>query len=256
MSVNEALWLMLNGDAEQAIELLEADGMIGEDPRAKPALGCAYAIIDKREQAERMLAADQSELDEVALAIDKTGRAYLAANDGDIDKFVELMRLATQLDPALPLPWLSLGLYYQRNGIDFDKARSMYKRALEIAPNSYLVLRHLMGLEASDGNVGRAWRLYRRLPSTKGPKPWIFPVTLAVTSTPLGGGLLVLALVVFSFLPYGPFIVTPMWLGLTLLSFHQLRSISGRLAILPAFGLVSILSGLVLRWLILGRILP
>lgn len=259
MSVEDAITLMVNGDAEVVVESLESDQRSEQDSLSRMALACAYSILNREDDAERLLDVYSSDAaSNTELAMRSVCRAYLLMHAGDLEGFKTSMQGAIEHDPSIPLPWLSMGLLYQWKVGDFEKARVMLTSALKLAPDSHLVHRHLLGLEASDGNVKRAWELLRTLPEPpRGRRvPWTLPVTLGLASTPLGGGLVVLVLIALSFYPYVSTIVVPPWILLSVASYRQLRRISGRLALLPGLFFVAIVSGLVLEWLITASAFP
>lgn len=259
MSVDIAVDLMLDGEAEEAAKMLEpAEAGMNESLR-KAALACAYSLQSRQEDAERVLNdVGRREDPGAPKAIMSTSRAYMAMHDGDMDSFYSHMKDAMECDPSFPLPWLSMGLFYQWKKGDFAKAREMFEKALQLRPDSHLVHRHLLGLEASDGKLERAWSLFRSLPEPRQGRrvPWTLPVTLSLASTPFGGGLVVLLIVALSFLPYVSLVVVPAWVILSVASYRQLPRISGRLALLPGIGLVAITGGLILEWLITGSAFP
>lgn len=259
MTVSQAISLMLDGHADRAIRILMKSNGSVKDALRMTALGCAYAILDKKQKALELLREVSVEhASQNTQAIRLTGLAYLAMHSGETEKFRRHMEEAIEIDPKLPLPWLSLGLHHFWQSRDLEAAREILSTALELAPQSYIVHRQLLGLEASAGNLARARELYDQLPrgpDGKGP-PAALPVTLWLASTPLRGALIVLLLLVLVFVPYLPLPILGGWLILSLLSYRQLLRISGRLAFLPAAYLIPILSALLLRLLILGRLYP
>lgn len=259
MRIEDAFTLMVNGQAEDVVNALEADQRSHEDSLSQYALACAYSILNRADDAARLLEGDVShEASNTELAMRSICRAYLRMHVGDMERFKGFMQKAIMLDPTIPLPWLSMGLLYQWKIGDLDQAREMLVKARELAPGSHLVHRHLLGLEASDGNIKRAWELLRTLPEPpRGRRvPWTLPVTLGLASTPLGGGLVVLLLIALSFYPYVSMVLVPSWILLSVVSHRQLPRISGRLALLPGLFFVAIVGGLVLEWLITGSAFP
>lgn len=258
MTIDHAIDLMLDGYAAEAAQFLEKDTESASDQYSRAALGCAYALQNQRQEAERLLLTDYENPQANVVAIRSAGLAYLAMRDGDMEKFKELMEKAIEADSTLPLPWLSLGLYYQWQTTDFDRAREKLNVALNIKPDSHLVHRHLIGLEASTGNLELASRLLQSLPkSLQGTgAPITLPLMLWLASTPLKGRLAMLFLVALTFVPYlGPILIVS-WLLLSIVTYRQLVRISIRLAVLPGIYLVAMLASFVLKWLITGSIFP
>lgn len=258
MTISHAIDLMLDGFAAEAAQVLEEDTGGTKDQYSRAVLGCAYALQNQREEAERLLLANYQNPEANVAAVRSAGLAYLAMRDGDMEMFKELMEKATESDPTLPLPWLSLGLYYQWQATNFERARENLKVALNLKPDSHLVHRHLIGLEASTGNLELARQLLQSLPKTFYGRraPITLPVMLWLASTPLRGRVMMLVLVALMFVPYlGPILIIS-WLLLSIVTYRQLLRISIRLAVLPEIYLVAMLGSLVLKWLITGSIFP
>jgi tetratricopeptide (TPR) repeat protein len=258
MSVDQAITMMLEGHAIEAIRLLDSIPLENPDPRWQVTLACAHSMENNRAEAEAILAQSDTSASEGADAIRTTALAYLAMHDGNTEEFKMLMDRAISEDPQFPIPHLSEALYYLWRARDFDRARDLLYETLQISPTSPLVRLHLIGLEASAGNMKEAQRLlgdYRKIDGARRP-PLTLGWMLALSRTPLGGGLFVLFLVVLSFLPYVGIAIAAGWVILSVITYRQLLRISPRLAVLPGLYLIAILGALTIKLLITEQLMP
>lgn len=133
-----AQYLAEAGQPARAIALLEHDA--GNDPDALIALGNAYMLSDRPQDAlrtfQRLLQLDGTH----ALAHENIGAVLLQARD--YARAEESLRRAVTLNPALASAWTSLGVVLAQTNRKPD-AIDAWKRALENDPNELNALYNL-----------------------------------------------------------------------------------------------------------------
>jgi hypothetical protein len=149
-----------------------------------------------------------------------------------------MLEKAISHDAGFPLPYFSLGKYYQVVEKDSLKALDYLRKASELIKQSHGPLIHLITLELEEGNYSSARthssRLLRDFPLT--PQTFLVFGLSRILSTPYRGRLFLLLAGISLFIPYwGPALLGG-WSLATMISFLLLRKQS---TYLVAFSLVT-----------------
>lgn len=259
MDCDDASLMMMDGQALEVTRMMDA-APAPLDSCARLAMACAYAIVGEANPAREMIESTPlAEDDDTANALLYTCLGYLALHDGDMDGFTANMKEATAKKSHTPLPWYSLGLHSLWRERDFASARRYLEMAATLAPRSGAARVALVSLEAEEGNPRKARILLRdeiarrRLSKTK---LGTLVILLTLASTPGGGGVLALLLAGAEFLPYIGLPLLVGLLGFSAVTFFTLKTITPRLAVLPAIFSVAWVAALFCRFLVFGKTFP
>lgn len=243
--------------AKSTYAKLVKDGQV--DPRidleALCVLSAGNDVIRARENLRRY---ENVRLDPVCRARFLTACAYVAVHNGTPEAAVKLLHKAADLDPAFPLPPLSLGRHFLFSERDEESARQYLRMAARISPFSEGTLLGLVSLGAETGDyVGSrqaSLTLIRRHPWRL--RGWLSLVSASFLIQPFTGSLMILALMVTLFLPWvGPGLML-LWPAFAVLTFLRLRRTSPRLSLTPALVYLPLLVVYFVRWTLYGTWLP
>lgn len=109
------------------------------------------------------------DLTAVALYYSNRGAEMLRAAQGE--GATRMLRVATALDPELPIAWLNLGVALRRTG-DLEGAERSYRRALDLEPRSTSVHRNLVSLLRQRGEEVEAERMLARIEELGSRNPY------------------------------------------------------------------------------------
>jgi tetratricopeptide (TPR) repeat protein len=259
VNLDRIVALLMDGMAETARDELKR-GLSGSGgmPHVAAMLGCAEAILGNTREAESHLAAASADAQSDVGAIRLTGLAYLAEDAGDHAEALSLLEEAAVLDPNWPLAIYSLALHWLWKERDYQQAGQLLDKAMNLAPDSSLVKLAKIGLAVERGEVQRARDLLGDYGASLGPKTPVLGLRLLliISATPLGGGLLALALGLATFIHYlGPLI--PMaGVVLSVAAYSRIRRVSLRLALLPAVFTLSVVAVFAIRVIVVRSVWP
>jgi tetratricopeptide (TPR) repeat protein len=255
-SSSDGLKALMNGMYKSAIRNYQ---IAVRDPtyqiETKLELACAFSGNQQYKAARAILQEFQSsELPPAAKSRYLTAEALNMTEKGLTEEIPSILAEAISLDASFPLPYFSLGKYYQVVERDSSKALDFLQQASTLADRSYGPLFHLVSLQLGEGNFGSARTLSSQLikdfPTT--PKTVLAFLITQLVSTPFRGRLFLLLASLSLFIPYWGPIFLSMWSLGTLASLLYLRKLASYLV---AFSLVSevwFLFTYIIRFLILG----
>ncbi|MDH4222491.1 MAG: tetratricopeptide repeat protein [candidate division Zixibacteria bacterium] len=136
-------WILINHNPQMSIQRFEnlLDLDIKKSRNGRFILGQYFSKLGMREEEERVTQAFQEKLPEVSL----TDLALSYYREGEVEKSIQLLQKAIQIEPGFAESHNFLGLaYYNKDRI--SEAEAEYSRAIELRPgfqDSYINLGHL-----------------------------------------------------------------------------------------------------------------
>jgi tetratricopeptide (TPR) repeat protein len=238
---------LMNGDYHSAIQYYEkALQQPSAQVETKLELACTLAANKEYNTARAILEEFQaSELSLAAKSRYQTTVALIKSGEELTDEIPSILAEAISLDPSFPLPYFSLGRYYQVVEKDVSRAIAYLQQASDLANRSYGPIIHLLSTELGEDHFSSAKASSTKL-ITEFPfaiRTFLAFITTQLIATPFRGRLFLLLASLSLFIPYwGPALLL-IWSIITVASFLTLRKLGSYLV---AFSLVSEL------WLVLA----
>jgi tetratricopeptide (TPR) repeat protein len=246
----------MNGEYQSAIRNFNAalrDPTVQTETRLE--LACALVGDLQYKAAKEILQGVQSsELPPTLKSRYLTAEALIKVENDLTDEIPSILEEAISLDSSFPLPYFSLGRYFQVVEKNSSKALDYLQQASALANRSYGPLIHLISMELRESNFTSARTLSAKLIKEypTAPKTVLTFIITQLLSSPFRGRLFLLLASLSLFIPHwGPVFLCVWSLG-TLASYLYLRKLGSYLV---AFSLVSevwFILTYVIRILILG----